>query len=118
MLDQHNYESRWDGEGWHRIVACDDLPEGEMAACEIGDTLVALYNVGGSYFATSNVCTHAFAILTDGWLEDDVIECPLHGGQFNVCTGKALADPAETDLKTYQVRVVDGFVEVRMGKEE
>ncbi len=97
---------------WHILVSLEDIPPGQMLAREIGDVHVALYNVAGEIFATDNVCSHAFALLTDGWLDDDVIECPLHGAQFNVCTGKALSEPADIDLRTFQVRVVDGKVEV------
>lgn len=97
---------------WYRTILCDDLAEGEMIGVEIDDTLIALFRVGDQFFATSNICTHAFAILTDGWLEGEVIECPLHGGQFNVRTGEALGTPVECDLKTFQVRIVDSSVEV------
>jgi len=51
------------------------------------------------------VCTHAFALLTEGFLDGEVIECPLHAGRFDVRTGKGLCAPIETDLATYQVRV-------------
>jgi nitrite reductase/ring-hydroxylating ferredoxin subunit len=55
----------------------------------------------------------AYALLTDGWLDDAVVvECPLHGGQFDVCTGKAICTPAEADLQTYPARIVDGQIEV------
>ena len=52
---------------------------------------LALYHVGDAWFCTDNICTHAFALLTDGWLEGHVIECPLHGGQFDIRTGKGQA---------------------------
>ena len=97
---------------WQSLIALDQIPPGQMQACEIDERRIAIYNVNGQLFATDNVCTHAYALLTDGWLDDDVIECPLHGGQFNVCTGKAVCEPAEADLRTYPVRVVDGKVEV------
>jgi naphthalene 1,2-dioxygenase ferredoxin component len=53
-----------------------------------GDLGVALYNIEGQLYATHNICTHAHAMLSDGWLDGDVIECPLHGGLFEVKTGK------------------------------
>jgi nitrite reductase/ring-hydroxylating ferredoxin subunit len=99
---------------WHALATLDDVGPGQMIAREVGDIRLALYNVGGEIFATDNVCTHAYALLTDGWLDDKIIECPLHGGQFDVCTGKAMSDPVEIDLRTYSVRVVDGRVEVHV----
>src|ERR1700731_4574919 len=90
---------------WHALAMLEDVGPGQMLAREVGYIHLALYNVGGEVFATDNVCTHAYALLTDGWLDDNIIECPLHGGQFDVCTGKAVCSPAEADLRTYPVRV-------------
>ena len=101
-----------DGSEWHALATLDEVPAGQMSAHEIGDTLLALYNIGGTVYATDNTCTHAFALLTDGWLDNNIIECPLHGGQFDVCTGKAVCSPAEADLRTYPVRVAEGRIEV------
>lgn len=100
------------GSQWHALATVDDLGPGEMIAREFKEVHVALYNIRGDIFATDNVCTHAYALLTDGWLDDAIVECPLHGGQFNVCTGKAICSPAEVALQTYSVRIVDGRVEV------
>jgi nitrite reductase/ring-hydroxylating ferredoxin subunit len=100
------------GSEWRTLAALNEVSPGEMIAREFGELRLALYNVHGDVFATDNVCTHAYALLTDGWLDDAVVECPLHGGQFNVCTGEAMCTPAEVNLRTYSVRVVDGQVEV------
>jgi nitrite reductase/ring-hydroxylating ferredoxin subunit len=97
---------------WHSFATLDEIGAGQMQAREIGEVHVAVYNVNGELFATDNVCTHAYALLTDGWLDDDIVECPLHGGRFNVCTGKAVGNPAEADLRTYPVRIVDGKIEI------
>jgi nitrite reductase/ring-hydroxylating ferredoxin subunit len=35
---------------------------------------------------------------------------PLHNSRFNVCTGKAMEEPAEEDLRTYPVREEGGRV--------
>ncbi len=71
---------------------------------------IAVYNIDGEIYATSNICTHATAFLTNGYLEDDLVECPVHGGTFNVRTGEAVDFPCEIDLKTYAVSVEDGNV--------
>lgn len=97
---------------WLRMVCCEDMRDGDMKNITIGEAQVALYRVAGKFFATSNICTHAFAILSDGWLDGEVVECPLHAGRFNVRTGKALCHPVTRDLKVFPVRVVDGYVEV------
>lgn len=75
---------------------------------------IAVYNVDGELFATHNICTHAYACLTDGYLDGDKIECPLHQGLFDVRTGEALDGPVDEDLKVYPVRVEDGTILVEI----
>jgi nitrite reductase/ring-hydroxylating ferredoxin subunit len=64
--------------------------------------------------ATDNICTHAFALLSDGWLDGDCIECPLHAGRFDVRTGKALGPPVDEDIKVYPVRIVGDDIQVKL----
>ena len=93
-------------ENWVRVAAVGDVAEGSAIPVEVAGFSLAVYHLdSGEYFCTDNVCTHAFALLTDGWLEGNVIECPLHAGQFDVRTGKGLCEPIEEDLKTFPVRV-------------
>ncbi len=92
-------------ENWTRVAAVDDVPEGEPVPVQIGDRQLALYRIGDEWFCTDNVCTHAFALLSDGWLEGHVIECPLHNGQFDIRTGRGLCAPIAEDLQIFPVRV-------------
>jgi naphthalene 1,2-dioxygenase ferredoxin component len=66
---------------------------------------IALYEVDGAIFATDNLCTHGAARLSDGFLEGNEIECPLHQGRFDVCTGKAMCAPLTADIRTYPVQI-------------
>jgi nitrite reductase/ring-hydroxylating ferredoxin subunit len=102
-------------EKWVSVAARSALAEGAMLGVEVGDLVLALYSVDGEIFATDNTCTHAFAMLTDGFLDGDIIECPLHGGCFNVKTGEGQGAPISEDLKTYPVRVVGDAIEVQVG---
>ena len=91
---------------WVRVARAGDVPPGEMQAVEVAGRQIALFHLeDGAWHATANVCTHAFALLTDGWLDGTTIECPLHAGRFDVCTGKASGAPAEADLATWPVRL-------------
>lgn len=98
------------------VKAClvAEINPGEMLAVSV-DALppVAIYNVDGEFLATSNVCTHAVAMLTDGYLEGDNVECPLHGGMFNVRTGEPTHFPCVEALQTFAVEVRDGAVFVK-----
>jgi naphthalene 1,2-dioxygenase system ferredoxin subunit len=97
---------------WVSVATRSSLGEGGIASAEVGGSSVAVYNVGGEFYATDNVCTHAFAMLSDGWLDGSEIECPLHAGRFDVKTGKGLGPPIDCDIKTYQVRVVGDDIQV------
>ena len=76
----------------------------------IGERVLAVYNIDGAFYATDDTRTHAFASLSDGYIDGDVIECPLHQGCFHIPTGKAMGPPVVQDLHTYPVRVIDGEI--------
>jgi naphthalene 1,2-dioxygenase system ferredoxin subunit len=103
-----------DETGWIRAANRRDLAEGEPLGVEVAGRAIALYDIDGNIFATDNICTHAYARLSDGWLDGELIECPLHAARFDVRTGKVLDPPATEDLKTYPVRVVDGEIQVKL----
>jgi naphthalene 1,2-dioxygenase system ferredoxin subunit len=65
-------------------------------------------------FATDNLCTHGAARMSDGFLEGREIECPLHQGRFDVCTGKAMCAPLTQDLRVYAVRIENKRVLINM----
>lgn len=75
---------------------------------DVGD--ICVYNLDGTFYATADMCTHATASLADGDIEDDLITCPVHWGQFDIRTGQAMTFPCERHLRTYQVIVTDGAV--------
>ena len=100
--------------GWVRAAARSDLAEGEVIGVEVAGRSIALYDADGNLFATENICTHAYACLSDGWLDGEVIECPLHAARFDIRSGKVLDPPATEDLKTYPVRVVDDEIQIRL----
>lgn len=103
-----------DGDHWVTVARRAALGAGEVLGVEAGGKPIALYNVDGAIYASDNTCTHAFARLSDGWLDGDVIECPLHAGRFEVKTGKGLGPPVPCDLKTYPVRVVGEEIQVQL----
>jgi nitrite reductase/ring-hydroxylating ferredoxin subunit len=102
-------------EDWHKVARRSELAEGEVLGVSVGDKQVALYLLGGEVHATDNICTHAYACLSDGYLDDGVIECPLHAGRFEVKTGKALGAPVTQDIAVYPVKVEGDDVLVKLG---
>ncbi len=92
-------------ENWIDAAAVSDVPEGDVVGVRVGGKEIALYEVEGEVFATDNICTHGHARMSDGFLEGKEIECPLHQGKFDVCTGQALCAPLTDNIKTYAVRI-------------
>ena len=93
-----------------------DIPENSVKRFEIGNHVLAVYNVGGAFYATDDECTHGAASLSDGILEDDIIECTMHFGAFNCRTGEAVQAPCSIPLRTYKVVVRDGKIMVDLEK--
>ena len=95
------------------VGTINDLRAGECARLELpnGDEL-AIYNVDGEFDATENFCPHRGAPLSEGSLCGHVIECGLHGWQFDVRTGECLT-VSET-IRTYPLKIEDGVVSVEL----
>jgi nitrite reductase/ring-hydroxylating ferredoxin subunit len=88
-----------------KVAQTGDLSPGQMKLVEIGDERILLCNVEGEYHAVDDVCTHAYAPLSEGGLSGEEVECPLHGSVFSVRTGEALSPPADDTLTIYPVQV-------------
>jgi naphthalene 1,2-dioxygenase system ferredoxin subunit len=101
-----------DSGNWMTVTDRSAVAPGSVVGVKAGDLDVALYNIDGELYATHNLCTHAQALLSDGWLEGDIIECPLHGGRFEVKTGKGLGAPITCDLKTLPVPIEGDAIQV------
>jgi len=79
---------------------------------------VAVFNVGGQFYAVEDVCTHDGGTLADGEVEGYEIECPRHGARFDLRTGQVTAPPAYEAITTYAVRIRDDRVEVRENSDD
>ncbi len=90
---------------WQDVAATDQIAEDFPLGVKVGETEIGIFLVNGQYYAIEDVCPHAYALLSQGFLEGDEIECPLHGARFHVPTGKCTKEPGGRDLKTYPVKV-------------
>ena len=93
------------------VCSVDAFPQGASLRFTLpnGDEL-AIYNINGEFYATDNLCPHRGAALTDGAVSGHVVECSLHGWQFDVRTGECLTVPER--IKTFEVRVIERVVSV------
>ncbi len=92
-------------DNWISAVPLQDIPEDDVLGISVEGKSIAVYKVDGEVFATDNVCTHGQALLSDGFLEDGEIECPLHQGRFCIKSGKAMCAPLTEDIKIYPARI-------------
>ncbi len=99
-----------DGLDWARATTIDELEEGFPEGVELEGRRLALFRIGNTVYATDDQCPHEQACLSDGYLEGEVVECPLHQSRFHIPTGEVLSPPATADLTTYPVKIEDGTV--------
>lgn len=94
-----------------KLCKAQDVAPGQSLQVDAeGLPALAVYNLEGEYYVSNNMCTHGMAWMTDGYVEGDEVECPFHGGRFNIRTGEPTAFPCVVPLQTYPVTVVDGDV--------
>ena len=92
-------------EGFVKVATVNEISPGEMKQVEVGDEQILVANIGGTLYAVSDVCTHAEGSLSEGYLEGNEVECPLHGSRFNVTTGEVVESPAQEPIAIYKVKV-------------
>ena len=93
------------------VGGIDDVRPGTCVTFELPDgNELAVYNVGGEYYATENFCPHKGAPLSEGMMCGHIVECGWHGWQFDVRSGECLT--VRERIKTYEVRLEDGLVKV------
>jgi 3-phenylpropionate/trans-cinnamate dioxygenase ferredoxin subunit len=100
---------------WVKAIGSDELEVGKVAVVEAGDERIAICRTEEGFYAIADVCSHDGGALDQGELFGDRIECPRHGAQFDVRTGRALTLPAVRPIAAYEVRVTDGAVEIDVG---
>lgn len=94
------------------VAKTSQLAPGGLMYVEVGDEPVCLINLDGEIFAISDICTHEEASLSDGEIVGDEIECPLHGGAFEIRTGQPASFPVVVPVETFGVRVVGEEIQV------
>lgn len=93
-----------------------DLPDGTGKAFTINGKRLALFHLGGAWYAIDDRCSHANASLSEGELDRDegCVLCPLHGSPFDLATGHPRSLPAYAPVSTYRVWVEDKKVMIEL----
>jgi len=99
---------------WFRALEASAVSEGETVEVTVAGYPLLVYRLNGSFYTTSAICTHEFARLTDGWIEGETIECPLHQAVFHIPTGRVEEGPARTPLSCNPIEERDGDIWVSL----
>jgi 3-phenylpropionate/trans-cinnamate dioxygenase ferredoxin component len=96
------------------VARASDFEEGTAKAFTVNGEMIAVVRCDGQFYAINNICSHAYAELHEGDVDTDecTIECPLHGSQFSLETGRPRTFPAISPVATYPVQVIDDELQV------
>jgi nitrite reductase/ring-hydroxylating ferredoxin subunit len=99
---------------FHPVGEFAALREGRLLACTVEGRALVVCHARDGLHVLDDICTHAFAKMSEGRLRGSRLVCPLHGAAFDVTDGRVLAGPATRGLPVHRVRVVDGRIEVAL----
>ncbi len=97
-----------------KVARVDEVPAGTGKVVKAGTTELALFNVGGTFYALDNRCTHLGGPLGEGEVEGTQVTCPWHGSIFDITTGAVMRAPARRPVGTFKVRVEGNDVSVEL----
>ena len=99
---------------WHEVATLAQLDPDFPIGVEVQGQKIGLFLLGDAVHAIEDICPHAYALLSQGFQEDGVIECPLHAARFDIASGKCLTEIGQRDLQCFPVRVQQGRVQLRL----
>jgi nitrite reductase/ring-hydroxylating ferredoxin subunit len=103
-------------EDWIRVCESNAIKDGEMLDFDHGEKKILLARSKGQVYATDRICTHAYADLSAGIINEDenTVTCPLHLSSFKLETGVPQNLPAEEPLKTYKVKIQENAIYIKL----
>ena len=93
---------------WRRVCRIEEVQIGKPLGVNIAGNSIGIFRIGEHCHAISDICTHEYALLSEGWQDGDLIECPLHQAKFSVIDGKCHGPLAEQDLQVYETDIQNG----------
>ncbi len=96
-----------------RVVELNRLPNESGRTVEVKGKRIAVFNSGGEFFAIDDTCPHVGASLGEGFCENGVAHCPMHGWAFELKTGSCLSNPRKA-VKAYPTRTAEGWLELSL----
>lgn len=99
---------------WLDAAPAASLADESVAGIVLDGTPIAVFRLGEQFFALHDLCPHGAARLSDGYVDDVCVECPLHQGLVDIRTGAAVSAPITEATRSYPTRVVEGMVQVAL----
>jgi len=103
-------------EGFVKVAATSDIPVGTFKAVEIDFERILIVHTDEGFFALADECTHDSGIISDGLLIGNEVVCPRHGARFDVKTGAVTAPPAIVPVDTYDIKIENDDILVRVDR--
>jgi nitrite reductase/ring-hydroxylating ferredoxin subunit len=95
-----------------KVATASEVPPGTARQVSVNGRTIALFNVGGTYHAIDDACTHRGASLAEGECDGSEVICPWHGARFDLATGAARTPPAPRGVNAYKVQVVGDDIQI------
>ena len=100
---------------WIKVAPLASIESEDVMRFDHQGHSYAVYRVGDNVYATDELCSHEQAHLSEGLVQDHVIECPKHNGRFDIRDGRPLRAPACIALRTYATKIEDGTIFLGLG---
>ena len=97
-----------------KVAKTSDIAPGEAKAVDFGAKRIAIFNIGGTYHAIDDTCTHRGGPLSEGMIVGNEVTCPWHGAIFDITTGSVFGLPAPRGVARYTVRVEGDDIELEL----
>jgi nitrite reductase/ring-hydroxylating ferredoxin subunit len=98
-----------------KVATVAEVPPGHAKQVTVNNRPIAVFNVGGTYYAIDDTCTHRGASLAEGTLQGTEVTCPWHGARFDLISGAPLGPPAPHGVAVFRVQVVGDEIQVEAG---
>ena len=99
---------------WVEVCNESEIEIDDLRKFDHIDKTYCIYRLADGFYATDGLCTHEEVHLEDGLVMHGEIECPMHQGIFDIKTGKAVSEPACIDLKTYETKIENNKIYIKL----
>ncbi len=98
-------------ENFITVASVEEFADGRRKTVKFDDRIVAIFKIADEFYAIENECPHHGAPLCEGYVDGELVSCPLHGWQFDLQTGESMTVPG-MDVRAYSVKIEDGHVKI------